>query len=90
MNSKVSLLRRIIGPPRCWSIYTAVGRQQIQTMPRIEVCFNGEPVRDCVSYDCSRGTVEVHERDEHDQFVVRDDEVMTKWLTGRVRVRWQR
>jgi hypothetical protein len=88
--TKPSLLRRIIGPPRIWSIYTDVGCEQIRNLPVWEVYFNGEAIPDCVSYDCLVGTVEVHERDEQGRHVVRDDEVMTKWLVGKVTVRWKK
>lgn len=87
---KPSLWRRIIGPPRRWSIYTDKGWGQAKALPRFEVYLNGEPVRDCVSYDCGGGTVEVYERDDKGALVVRDDELMTKWLIGKVTVRWKK
>ena len=86
---KMTLLRRIIGPPRLWSIYNDKGWHQIQTLPRFDIYLNDVPVRDCVSYDCWHGTAEVYERDDKGDLVVRDDELMMKWLTGRVTVRWK-
>ena len=88
-NPRMTLLRRIIGPPRTWSIYVEKGWRQIQTIPRFDVCLDGDPLRDCVSYDCWRGTAEVYERDDKGDLVVYDDEIMTKWLTGKVTVRWK-
>lgn len=85
----VSPWRRIIGPPRRWSIYTDKGWHQIRTFPRFGIYLDGVLVRDCVSYNCWRGKAEVYDRDGQGDLIVRDDELVTKWLTGKVTVRWR-